>query len=234
MEAEDARVNLTLIARALEMMRASDAQAETVALRDEHYPPYVEEISPFSGMELPALADRAGECEECVLHNGRTNVVFGEGNENADILFLGYIPQSGADQAGMPFVEDGLLDSESKLGQNVTRIIESIDMQRKDVYLTYALKCKGGSAGVTEVEKCRPYFLRQLELIQPRIVIALGEAASRTLIETPDAFNELIGGLHDYERLEDIQVLPTHFPTSIVKTNKAIEHLKQAIATLDM
>lgn len=234
MEAEDARVNLTLIARALEMMGASDAQAKTVALRDEHYPPFVEEISPFSGMELPALAERAGECEECVLHNGRTNVVFGEGNEDADILFLGYIPHSGADQAGRPFVEDGRFDNENRIGRNVTRIIESIGMQREDMYLTYALKCNGKKkAGDRHVEKCRPYFLRQLELIQPRVVVALGEAASRTLIETSDDFNEFIGKLRDYERLDGIKVLPTQFPTSIVRTDEAIEHLRRAIDALD-
>lgn len=234
MEAEDARVNLTLIARALEMMGASDAQAKTVALRDEHYPPFVEEISPFSGMELPALAERAGECEECVLHNGRTKVVFGEGNEDADILFLGYIPHSGADQAGRPFVEDGRFDNENRIGRNVTRIIESIGMQREDMYLTYALKCNGKKkAGDRHVEKCRPYFLRQLELIQPRVVVALGEAASRTLIETSDDFNEFIGKLRDYERLDGIKVLPTQFPTSIVRTDEAIEHLRGAIDALD-
>ena len=236
MEAEDARVNLTLIARALEMMGASDAQAKVVALRDEKCPPHVEEAkNPFEDMDLLTLANEANECERCVLHNGRTKVVFGEGNEDADILFLGYIPQSGADQAGKPFVEDGLLNSESKLGRNVTRIIESIGMQRENVYFAYALKCRGRSrAGVTEVEKCRPYFLRQLELIQPRVVVALGEAASRALIDTASAFQEFIGELHDYERLDGVKVLPTQFPTSIVRTDEAIGHLKQAINALDM
>ncbi|MDE0020535.1 MAG: Swt1 family HEPN domain-containing protein [Candidatus Poribacteria bacterium] len=234
MSAEDARFNLNLIARALDMMDASDARDEVIALREEQYPLHQEEqaeVNPFSGMELPALADEASRCQRCVLHNGRTNVVFGEGNEDADILFLGYIPHSGADQAGTPFVED----SENKIGRNVTRIIEENGLRREAVYLTYALKCKGKSkAGDREVETCRPYFLRQLELIQPQIVVALGEYASRALIETPDAFNEFIGELHDYEHLDGIKVLPTHFPTSQDKTKKAIKHLKQAIDTLDM
>ena len=250
MEAENARDKLDLIARALEMMGASDAQAGVVALRDENYPPHVEEVSPFieqvspfSGMELPALADEASDCEECDLHNGRrryrTKVVFGAGNENADILFLGYIPLSRAAKAGEPFIEDGPFDSENRIGQNVTRILEENGLRREDVYLTYALKCRGTRRPRDrEVETCRPYFLRQLELIQPQLVVALGEPASRALIETSEDFSEFIGRLHDYERLDRIKILPTHVPTSYgnteEKTDEAIAHLKDAIATLDM
>ena len=204
MDKERARSHLTLIAQALDMIGAADAQRETEAIRDRAFPlrdsPYTlgGEI-PFAGMELSALAEEARECRRCRLHLDRKHVVFGEGSPDADLMLIGLAPGKTEDQKGAPY-----RTPEPKA--RLESLIAEAGMRREDAYVSYLLKCRlsmDGRAFWRETERCRPYLLRQIERIQPRVIVALGAEAASALIEA-----EFELGV--FSDMNGIRVMPTH------------------------
>ncbi len=204
MDKERARSHLTLIAQALGMIGAENARREVESIRNRSFPlrdsPYTlgAEI-PFAGMDLSDLAEEASGCRRCRLHFDRKHVVFGEGPPDADLMLIGLAPEEAEDRKGKPY----------QMPEPKTRLeslIAAADLRREDVYVAYLLKCRlsaDGRAFWRETERCRPYLLRQIERIQPRVIVALGEEAASALIEAEFA----LGAFSD---VDGIRVMPTH------------------------
>ena len=128
-------------------------------------------------------AKTLGDCTRCKLHTlGRKQIVFGVGSPMADLMFVGEAPGSDENQQGIPFI--------GRAGQLLTKIIEAIDLSRDDVYIANVIKCRPPSnrnPEADEVDTCEPFLFRQIDIVQPRVIVALGTFAARTLlrVDTP-------------------------------------------------
>ena len=127
---------------------------------------------------LQAVREELGDCTRCRLHGGRTNLVFGVGRPDADLMFVGEAPGRDEDRQGEPFV--------GRAGQLLTKIIEAIDLHREDVYIANVVKCRppqNRNPEQDEVETCRPFLFAQIDAVGPRVIVALGAFAVRTLLD---------------------------------------------------
>jgi DNA polymerase len=139
--------------------------------------------------------------------------VFGVGNPNARLLFFGEAPGADEDRLGEPFV--------GRAGQLLTKIIEACTLRREDVYIMNVLKCRPpGNRNPTseEAANCRPFFERQLEIIQPEYIVCLGSIAATTLLDTNASIGRLRGQFHDYR---GIPVLATYHPAYLLRNPSA-------------
>ncbi|MFQ5953013.1 MAG: uracil-DNA glycosylase [Candidatus Omnitrophota bacterium] len=149
------------------------------------------------------------ECHRCPLAHTRTNVVFGEGNPKADLMFIGEAPGGEEDRQGRPFV--------GRAGQLLTKIIESIGLKREDVYIANILKCRppgNRNPLPTEIATCSPYLERQIELIKPKVICALGKFAAQTLLNTETPISRLRGKFYDYH---GTKLMPTYHPAYLLR-----------------
>ena len=148
--------------------------------------------SPYADFDLSALSTDAASCTKCALHETRNSVVFGVGNTNADLMFIGEAPGADEDQQREPFV--------GRAGRLLTQIIEAgMQLKRSDVYIANVLKCRppgNRNPEPDEVETCSPYLMRQIELIQPKVIVALGSFAAKMLLDTKDGITRLRGEFH--------------------------------------
>ena len=127
---------------------------------------------------LQGIRDELGDCTRCRLHDGRTHLVFGVGRPDADLMFVGEAPGRDEDLQGEPFV--------GRAGQLLTRIIEAIDLRREDVYIANVIKCRppqNRNPERDEVETCRPFLFAQIDTVRPRVIVALGSFAVKTLLD---------------------------------------------------
>jgi DNA polymerase len=144
--------------------------------------------------QLAALEREMAECHECPLGGTRTNLVFGVGNPEADLMFIGEAPGADEDAQGIPFV--------GRAGQLLTRVINAMGLQRSDVYIANILKCRppeNRSPRPSEVACCLPYLRRQIRIIQPKLIVCLGGVAAKTLLQTDLPVGRLRGAFHDYD-----------------------------------
>ena len=157
---------------------------------------------------LETLRKESADCRRCPLCNGRTHVVFGEGNNEARLMFVGDAPDSASDTQGRAFAGES--------GQLLTRIIEAIKLQRSQVYLTTAVKCIApqDDPGDDALEACLPFLQRQIEIIQPDIICALGPVAARILQDPGTRSVPPRGALY---RMGSILVMPTHHPELLLR-----------------
>ena len=163
---------------------------------------------------LAALRTEIGDCVLCKLHTGRTNLVFGSGNANADLMFVGEGPGEEEDRQGQPFV--------GKAGQLLTRIIEAMGLKREKVYIANIVKCRpprNRNPEPDEIASCSPFIQRQIEIIRPKILCALGGFASQTVLETSRKISQLRGRFHDLPFLTEagIKVMPTFHPAYLLR-----------------
>ena len=131
------------------------------------------ESHPFQAEEWQKLINRIRDCRFCPLFQGRTQAVPGEGNCQARLMFVGEAPGRDEDRQGRPFV--------GRAGQLLTKIIEAMGFKRQDVYIANVVKCRppeNRTPRPDEVKACSPYLLRQIELINPRVIVALGKIAA--------------------------------------------------------
>lgn len=150
-----------------------------------------------------------GDCERCQLASGRKNIVFGEGNPRAKLVFVGEGPGYEEDQQGLPFV--------GPAGQLLTRIIEAIKLNRNQVYICNVIKCRppgNRNPQPDEINTCFPFLERQIAAIKPDFIVALGTFAAQTLLGTPTPISRLRGRFHDYQ---GIKVLPTYHPAYLLR-----------------
>jgi DNA polymerase len=158
-------------------------------------------------IELKEKTDKCTQCAE--LAKGRTNVVFGAGNVNAKLMFVGEAPGREEDVQGLPFV--------GKAGNLLTKMIEAIGLSRTDVFIANVLKCRppeNRNPFPQEIINCEPYLLKQIEIIQPHVICALGTFAAQTLLKTETPISRLRGEFHDYH---GVKLLPTFHPAYLLR-----------------
>jgi len=159
---------------------------------------------------LKAVEAELGDCTRCRLGHGRTCLVYGVGNPDADLMFVGEGPGSDEDRLGEPFV--------GKAGQLLTRIIEHVlKLTRQDVYIANIVKCRppnNRNPQPDEVEACSPFLARQIEVIQPRVIVALGGPATKFLLETDVGITRLRG---QFVQKHGAQIMPTFHPAYLLR-----------------
>ncbi len=170
---------------------------------------FLERPNPSDLLTLQRIRKELGDCKRCKLHRTRRTIVFGEGNERAALMFIGEGPGYDEDVQGRPFV--------GKAGQLLTKIIQSIQLQREEVYITNIIKCRppqNRNPEPDEIETCTPFLMKQIQAIQPKIICALGTFSAQTLLKTNAKITTLRGKVYD---LEGIQVIPTYHPAFLLR-----------------
>ena len=158
-----------------------------------------------------ALRDDALACLKCPLAETRTQVVFGAGDPDADLVFVGEGPGAEEDRQGVPFV--------GRAGGLLTRLIEGIDLTRDDVYIANVVKCRppGNRDPLPlEIESCRPYLEAQLDFLAPRVIVTLGNFATKLLLDTKEGITRLRGREFPY-RGGDVVLIPTLHPAAVLR-----------------
>jgi len=152
-------------------------------------------------------------CQKCSLCETRTNTVFGAGNENAKLVFVGEAPGADEDKQGVPFV--------GRAGQKLTQIIEAMGLSREEVYIANVLKCRppgNRNPLPEEIQKCEPYLIAQLHFIEPKVICALGGFAAQTLLRTEQRISRLRGRFHMYH---GIKLMPTYHPAYLLRNPRS-------------
>jgi uracil-DNA glycosylase len=166
----------------------------------------------FSAADEALAAIRAdiGDCTRCKLHTlGRRQIVFGVGNPEADLMFVGEAPGADEDMQGIPFV--------GRAGQLLTKIIEAIDLKREDVYIANVIKCRppqNRNPEQDEVDTCEQFLFRQIDTIKPKVIVALGTFATRALLRTLDPISRLRGRVFEYR---GAKLVPTFHPAYLLR-----------------
>lgn len=158
---------------------------------------------------LSALKEEVSGCVQCKLHPTRTQTVFGVGNPDADLVFVGEAPGRDEDEQGEPFV--------GAAGQLLTKILGAIGFERDDVYICNVLKCRppqNRDPERDEVEACEPYLKRQLDILQPQLICCLGRHAAHTLLGTTASLKSMRGHVQDYY---GIPTVVTYHPAALLR-----------------
>jgi len=167
--------------------------------------PKIEKIYP----SLDAFCQAVKDCRKCSLWKSRTNFVFGAGNPNARMMLIGEAPGRDEDIQGIPFV--------GRAGQLLTRILKAINLEREEVYIANILKCRppGNRDPVEEeVRCCEPYLKKQIKMINPHIIVALGRVAAQNLLKTKKNLGELRGKEYIYR---GVKLVVTYHPAAILR-----------------
>ena len=157
---------------------------------------------------LAQVAAEAAGCTKCKLAQGRTQVVFGDGSPDADLLFIGEGPGFHEDKQGVPFV--------GAAGQLLNRMLGEIGLAREDVYIANIVKCRppgNRDPQPDEIEACTPWLVEQISLIQPRVIVTLGNFATKYVLSTATGITRLRGQVHDWHGRT---VIPTFHPAAIL------------------
>ena len=149
-------------------------------------------------------------CNRCKLCENRKNVIFGEGNPQANLIFIGDSPGEEEDLQGASFI--------GKEGELLDRMLQAIGLKRNQTYNLNLVKCRPSdnrNPELPEIQTCSSFLHRQLDLLQPHVVVALGEFAAQTLLKTEAPFSELRGRFHDYR---GVKLMPTFHPSQLIKS----------------
>ena len=203
-----------------------DLHAELTLLRDLGYTHLdlsakgvSQEPAPMADETLDDLARIALACTKCKLAGTRTQVVYGVGNPNADLMFIGEAPGRDEDLQGEPFV--------GRAGQLLTDIVKAMKLTRDDVYIANVVKCRppeNRNPEPEELEACRPFIRRQIELIKPRVIVTLGKFALQSLLEKSYSITAARGQWLEYQ---GIKVMPTFHPAYLLRTPAAKKEVWQ-------
>lgn len=182
-------------------------------------PLYMPEPSQKQDMERSALSTEPltlsefnheiKDCLNCPLGSTRTKFVFGVGNPNADLMFVGEAPGEKEDLEGEPFI--------GRAGKLLTDILKAIDLSREDVYIANVLKCRppeNRDPNKAEIEACEPYLLKQIELIKPKLLVALGRISATTLLRKKDSLTAMRGQVFDYHGTD---MVVTYHPAALLR-----------------
>jgi DNA polymerase len=183
----------------------------------ENMPPA--KTKPTAATPPPAIGDKPsalklirediGDCTRCRLHKGRTNLVFGVGNVNADLMFVGEGPGADEDAQGEPFV--------GRAGQLLNNMISAMGLKREEVYIANVVKCRPPSNRTPEKDECdtcSPFLMRQVDVIKPRVIVALGAVAAKNLLAVNDSMANLRGRWYDFR---DSKLLVTYHPAYLLR-----------------
>ena len=158
---------------------------------------------------LPILHDHTHTCMECRLGNTRNSFVFGSGNPNADILIIGEAPGADEDAQGLPFV--------GAAGKLLTKILEAINLSRDEVYIANIIKCRppeNRRPEKDEIAQCEPYLQKQIEIIKPAFILALGLTAVNTLFKKNHQMQDIRGKVMNYH---GVSLLATYHPAALLR-----------------
>jgi len=232
--------------------QAPGARIPSAAPANEGDPPQATSSSapPRVPIDAAAVADRAARlqvideqevrgCQKCGLAATRTRTVFGQGSPAARVVFVGEAPGFEEDRQGLAFV--------GPAGQLLTRMIQAMTLTRDAVYICNVLKCRPPNnrdpAG-DEITACSPYLVRQLEIIRPEVIVALGAPAARTLLNSTDSIGRLRGQFHNFyldgplSARDPIPVMPTYHPAFLLRSpqykSKAWSDLQAVMARLGL
>jgi uracil-DNA glycosylase len=200
--------------------------------------PVKKTASPEIIKAIEEIAEEARKCRKCDLGELRTNAVPGEGNLAARIMFVGEAPGADEDAQARPFV--------GRAGQLLDKIIAGCRLKRSDVWIGNILKCRppdNRDPRPEEIIACIPYLQRQIELINPEVIVALGAHAAKTLLDTPKAIGQLRGIFHEYVPgigHKPIKLMPTFHPAYLLRNysednrRKVWEDMKKVLAELNL
>ena len=182
-------------------------------------------------IERPAAVRREGlvdlyrelqDCQKCPLAEGRTTVVFGTGNADADLMFVGEAPGFHEDQQGKPFV--------GRAGKLLDQLLEGIGLTRKDCFIANTLKCRppdNRDPLPAEIEACRPHLERQIEMIEPRVICTLGNFATKLLTGSPQGITRVRGAPQAHEIAgRPVFLYPIFHPAAALRTTAMLDQLR--------
>ncbi len=171
---------------------------------------FADNSAPLQAKSLEELRAAIGDCQRCKLCSGRTNLVFGVGNPNAQLMFVGEGPGRDEDLQGEPFV--------GRAGQLLTDIItKGMGLKRDDVYIANVVKCRppeNRNPEPDEVAACEPFLKKQIDLIRPKIIVGLGKFAVQTLLQSKVPITKVRGNWHSYH---GIKLMPTFHPAYLLR-----------------
>ena len=178
---------------------------------------------------LEAIRDDIGDCTRCKLHTlGRKQVVFGVGSATAELMFVGEAPGADEDVQGVPFV--------GRAGQLLTKMIEAMGFSRDEVYIANVVKCRppeNRNPEPDEITSCEPFLFRQIESIKPKVIVALGAFAAKTLLRSEEPISKLRGRVFEYH---GAKLIPTFHPSFLLRSPNqkkfAWEDLKKALSVM--
>jgi DNA polymerase len=160
--------------------------------------------------DLPALQKFLAGCPRCKLSKTRTNIVFGQGDPKAELMFVGEAPGRDEDEQGLAFV--------GRAGQLLTKIIEAIGRTRESVYIANVIKCRppnNRNPEPDEVASCRPFLDEQIRLISPRVIVTLGTFAAQAILETDEPIGRMRGR---WRTARGVRVMPTFHPAFLLRS----------------
>lgn len=182
---------------------------------------------------LDAIRADLGDCTRCPLHEKRLNIVFGEGNPHARLMFIGEGPGADEDRQGRPFV--------GKAGQLLTRMIKAMNLDRSEVYIANVVKCRppgNRTPHRQEMDTCFPFLEAQIAAINPSAIVALGKTAASALLTSDEPISRMRGRFHDRK---GIPLMPTYHPSFLLREEserkykaEAWADLKEVMALLDL
>lgn len=163
----------------------------------------------IAGDTLPRIREDIGDCTRCKLHKGRTKIVFGTGNPNADLMFVGEGPGRDEDLSGEPFV--------GRAGKLLTDMIKAMGLQREDVYIANVVKCRPPENRLPEKDEittCSPFLMRQIDTIKPKVICTLGSCSAQTLLQTTQGISKFRGEWFDFR---GAKLMPTYHPAYLLR-----------------
>lgn len=185
--------------------------------------------SPVNQDTLEMLRDvQIGDCKRCKLCQTRNKIVFGSGNSHAELVFVGEAPGADEDEQGLPFV--------GRAGQLLTKMIGAMGLTRDQVYICNVIKCRppdNRNPELDEIDSCEPFLKKQLALIKPKVIVALGRYACQSLLKVEGSLSEIRG---QWKQYEGIDLMPTFHPAYLLrspsKKKEAWEDLQKVMARL--
>ena len=189
------------------------AAAPTSTILPGSAPSLFEAIERIAGDTLPRIREDIGDCTRCKLHKGRTKIVFGTGNPNADLMFVGEGPGRDEDLSGEPFV--------GRAGKLLTDMIKAMGLQREDVYIANVVKCRPPENRLPEkdeISTCSPFLMRQIDAIKPKVICTLGSCSAQTLLQTAQGISKLRGEWFDFR---GVKLMPTYHPAYLLRNPAA-------------
>jgi uracil-DNA glycosylase len=192
---------------------ASQKPAPASTILPATAPSLFEAIERIAGDTLPRIREDIGDCTRCKLHKGRTKIVFGTGNPNADLMFVGEGPGRDEDLSGEPFV--------GRAGKLLTDMIKAMGLQREDVYIANVVKCRPPENRLPEKDEittCSPFLMRQIDAIKPKVICTLGSCSAQTLLQTAQGISKLRGEWFDFR---GTKLMPTYHPAYLLRNPAA-------------
>jgi DNA polymerase len=162
---------------------------------------------------LLKIRDDIGDCTRCKLHKGRNKIVFGDGSPKAQLVFVGEGPGADEDAQGLPFV--------GRAGKLLTQMIEAMGLERKDVYICNVVKCRppeNRTPEPDEVQTCSPFLFRQIDVLNPKVIVCLGAVAAKTLLETTRGISQFRG---EWQEWRGRRLMATYHPAYLLRNPNA-------------